>query len=58
MVTLMERLIWREISVTIIHNDRGGQVVAVLAFYSGDPSLDPAEVHNFYIIQIAWKEWK
>ena len=54
----MERLIWREISVTIIHNDRGGQVVAVLAFYSGDPSLDPAEVHNFYIIQIAWKEWK
>ena len=58
MVKLMERLIWREISVTIIHNDRGGQVVAVLAFYSGDPSLDPAEVHNFYIIQIAWNEWK
>ena len=30
-------------------------MVAVLAFYSGDPSLDPAEVHNFYIIQIALK---
>ena len=25
----------------------GGQVVAVLAFYSGDPSLNPAEAYSF-----------
>ena len=25
----------------------GGQVVSVLAFYSDDPSSNPAEVYNF-----------
>ena len=27
----------------------GGQVVSVLAFYSDDPSLNPAEVYNFSV---------
>ena len=27
----------------------GGQVVSVLAFYSNDPSLNPAEVYNFSV---------
>ena len=27
----------------------GGQVVRVLAFYSDDPSLNPAEVYNFSV---------
>ena len=27
----------------------GGQVVSVLAFYSDDPSSNPAEVYNFSV---------
>ena len=27
----------------------GGQVVSVLAFYSDDPSLNPADVYNFSV---------
>ena len=28
---------------------RGGQVVSMLAFYSDDPSLNPADVNNFSV---------
>ena len=28
----------------------GGQVVSVLAFFSDDPSLNPAEVSNLYCV--------
>ena len=28
----------------------GGQVVSVLAFYSDDPSSNPAEVYSFYSV--------
>ena len=27
----------------------GGQVVSVLAFYSDDPSSNPAEIYNFSV---------
>ena len=34
----------------------GGQVVRILAFYSNNPSSNPAEVNNFYRVKIAWLE--
>ena len=33
----------------IIMGRGGGQVVSVLAFYSDDPSSNPAEVYNFSV---------
>ena len=30
----------------------GGQVVSMLAFYSDDPSPNPAEILNFYSLQL------
>ena len=30
---------------------RGSQVVSVLAFYSNDPSLNPAKVYSFYSVK-------
>ena len=36
---------------TLVHSmgRGGGQVVSVLAFYSDDPSSNPAEVYNFSV---------
>ena len=36
----------------------GGQVVSVLAFYSNDPSLNPAEDYSFNCKICVWKERK
>ena len=36
------------LEVRLIRPGRGGgQVVSMLAFYSDDPSWNPAEIHNF-----------
>ena len=35
---------------TVPNGSGGGQVVSVLAFYSDDPSLNPAEVYSFYSV--------
>ena len=34
----------------------GGQVVSVLAIYSGDPRLNPAEAHIFSVKKCVWME--
>ena len=36
----------------------GGQVVSVLAFYSDDPSLNPAAAYSFFCKICVWKEQK
>ena len=36
----------------------GGQVVGVLAFYSDNPSLNPAEAYNFSVIFVFEKNEK
>ena len=36
----------------------GVQVVSVFAFYSDDPSPNPAEVHSSLFFKIVWKERK
>ena len=36
----------------------GGQVVSVLAFYSDDPSSNPAEVYNFFSVKLLLKRTK
>ena len=41
------------IAIEVFHGD--GQMVSVLAFYSGNPSLHPAEVFSFFCL-IARKE--
>ena len=41
-----------------ISNGHGcGQVVRVVTFYSDGPSLNPAEVDNFYV-KLLWKRTK
>ena len=34
----------------------GGQVVSVLAFYSNDPSSNPADAYSFSVEFCFWKE--
>ena len=36
----------------------GGQVVSVLAFYSIDPSSNPADVYSFFCKICIWKKQK
>ena len=36
----------------------GGQVVSVYAFYSNDPSSNPADAYSFYCKIFVWKERK
>ena len=36
----------------------GSQVVSVLAFYSDDPSSNPAEAYSFSVKICVWKERK
>ena len=36
----------------------GGQVVSMLAFYSDDPSLNPAEAYSFLCKNCVWKRTK
>ena len=36
----------------------GGQVVSVLAFYSNDPSSNPADAYSFFCRICVWKERK
>ena len=36
----------------------GGQVVSVLAFYSNDPSSNPAEAYSFSCKMCVWEERK
>ena len=36
----------------------GGQVVSVLAFYSDDQSLNPADTFSFFCKICVWKEQK
>ena len=36
----------------------GGKVVTVLAFYSDDSSLNPAEAYSFFCKICVWKERK
>ena len=47
--------IWRNFAMSLRRSlnglgSGGGQVVSVLAFYSDDPSLSPAEVYSFYSV--------
>ena len=36
----------------------GGEVVSVLAFYSDDPSSNPAEANSYFCKICVWKERK
>ena len=36
----------------------GGQAVSVLAFYSNDPSSNPADSYSFFCKICVWKEQK
>ena len=37
---------------------RSGEVVNILAFYSDDPSSNPAKAHSFFCKLCVWKEGK
>ena len=45
-------------SKSFIQGRGGGQVVTVLAFYSNDPSSNPAEAYSFSVKFCFWKEQK
>ena len=45
-------------SKSFIQGRGGGQVVTVLAFYSNDPSSNPAEAYSFSVKFCFWKERK
>ena len=36
----------------------GGQVVSRLAFYSDDPSSNPAEAYTFFLQNLCLERWK
>ena len=42
-------------SKSFIQGRGGGQVVTVLAFYSNDPSSNPAEAYSFSVKFCFWK---
>ena len=43
----------------LLHEGRGGgQVVSVLAFYSDDPSSNPAEAYSLFSVQCVGKDRK
>ena len=54
-----EQLDWPNSETNIEFGGRGGgQVVSVLAFYSNDPSSNPADASSFFCKNCIWKERK
>ena len=50
---------WQSLALNILFPGRGGgQVVSVLAFYSDNPSLNPADAYSFFCKICVWKEQK
>ena len=48
-----------DVPLTIFFSGRGGgQVVSMLAFYSDDPSSNPADIYSFFCKICVWKEQK
>ena len=57
-LTKMKHIQWRDYLLNIFkmrRRGRWGQVVKMPAFYSNNPSLNPAEADNFFWIICVWK---